>query len=178
MAILVAYASKHGATRGIAEHIAQTLRQLGHQADVAPVDGAEYLSTYDVVVIGSAVYYGSWMKEATEFVRRNRAALSERPVWLFSSGPLGTEVHDGEEQPKEISELQAEIGARDHRMFFGALDPQRLSFPERMVVKAVRAPAGDCRDWQAIAAWATDIAGALASSGQASAQSGLPGQPR
>ncbi|HKS69317.1 MAG TPA: flavodoxin domain-containing protein [Ktedonobacterales bacterium] len=164
MSILVVYASKHGATRGIAEHIAQTLRALGREADVVPVDAVERLGTYDAVLLGSAVYYGSWMKEAVEFVRRNRVALAERPVWLFSSGPLGTEVQDSEEQPKELGELQAAIGARDHRLFYGALDPHALSFPERMVVKAVRAPQGDFRDWEAIAAWATDIARALAPS--------------
>ena len=162
MSILVAYASKHGATRGIAEHIAQTLRTRGREADVVPVDAVERLGAYDAVVLGSAMYYGSWMKEAVEFVQRNRAALAERPVWLFSSGPLGTEVHDSEEQPKEIGELQAEVGARGHRIFFGALDPHVLSFPERMVAKAVRAPQGDFRDWEAIAAWATEIAHALA----------------
>lgn len=162
MTILVAYASKHGATKGIAERIAQTLRDRGSETDVVPIDGVEHLGTYDAAVLGSAVYYGSWMKEAVEFVRRNRVVLSERPVWLFSSGPLGTEVHDTEEQPEELSELQAAIGARGHRLFFGALDPHTLSFPERMVVKAVRAPQGDFRDWDAIAAWATEIAGTLA----------------
>lgn len=163
MAVLVAYASKHGATRGIAEHVAQTLRQLGRDADVLSVDAAGQVGAYDAVVVGSAVYYGSWMKEAVDFVRQNRTMLSERPVWLFSSGPLGAQVNDSEEQPKEISGLRADIGARDHRVLFGALDPHTLSFPERMVVKAVRAPVGDFRDWDAIAAWAKDIAGALAS---------------
>ncbi len=164
MTILVAYASKHGATKGIAEHLAETLRALGRETDVLSVDAVERLDTYDAVVIGSAVYYGSWLKDAVEFVQQNRAALSARPVWLFSSGPLGTEVHDSEEQPMEVAELQAAIGARDHRLFYGALDPHTLSFPERMMVKAVRAPAGDFRDWDAIQAWARDIAGALPSS--------------
>lgn len=158
MAILVAYASKHGATRGIAEHIAQIVRTLGCEADIASVDAVESLDDYDVVVLGSAVYYGSWMKDAVEFVRRNRAALAQRQVWLFSSGPLGVEVHDSEEQPKEIAEFQAAIGVRGHRIFFGALDPHALSFPERMVIKAVRAPDGDFRDWEAVAAWAAEIA--------------------
>jgi menaquinone-dependent protoporphyrinogen IX oxidase len=46
---------------------------------------------YDAAVIGSAAYYFHWMKPATEFVCRNRDTLTSRPVWLFSSGPLGTE---------------------------------------------------------------------------------------
>jgi menaquinone-dependent protoporphyrinogen oxidase len=79
-------------------------------------------------------------------------------VWLFSSGPLGTEVKDAEPQPKEIAEFRETIGPRDQRIFFGALEHSRLSFAERMMVKAVRAPEGDFRDWQVIEAWAASIA--------------------
>jgi menaquinone-dependent protoporphyrinogen oxidase len=109
-------------------------------------------------VIGSAIYYGSWLKEATELVRRNQAALVARPVWLFSSGPLGTEVKDSDPQPKEIAEFRETIRPHNEQIFFGALDHSRLSFAERMMVKAVRAPEGDYRDWQVIEAWAASIA--------------------
>ncbi len=47
-------------------------------------------------------------------------------------------------------------------MFFGALSRDRLSFGERMIAKAVKAPQGDFRDWDAIAAWADSIADELA----------------
>ena len=158
MAVLIVYASKHGSTQGIAECIAEQLRQLGKQAVARPVDAVEDPSSYDALVIGSASYYGSWMKEATEWVRRSRAVLVQRPVWLFSSGPLGTEVKDAEEQPKEIAEFQQAIRPRDRRIFFGALDHSKLTFAERMMAKAVRAPEGDFRDWEAIEAWAASIA--------------------
>ena len=158
MAVLIAYASKHGSTQGIAECIAEQLRQLGKQAVARPVDAVSDPGSYEAIVIGSAIYYGSWMKEATEWVRRSRAVLAERPVWLFSSGPLGTEVKDAEEQPKEIAELQQAIRPRDQRIFFGALDHSRLSFAERLMAKAVRASEGDFRDWEAIEAWAASIA--------------------
>src|ERR1700694_5014927 len=158
MAVLIIYASKHGSTQGIAEHIAEKLRQLGKEAVARPVDAVEDPGSYEALVIGSAIYYGSWMKEATEWVHRNRAVLAKLPVWLFSSGPLGTEVKDAEQQPKEMAEFQQAIRPREQRIFFGALDHQRLSFAERMVVKAVRAPEGDFRDWQVIEAWAASIA--------------------
>jgi menaquinone-dependent protoporphyrinogen oxidase len=158
MTILVAYASKHGSTQEIAERIAQKLRQLGKEAETQPLDAVENPGSYEAFVIGSAIYYGSWLKEATEWVHRNQAILAQHPVWLFSSGPLGTEVKDSEPQPKEIAEFQETIKPRDQRIFFGALDHHRLSFAERMMVKAVRAPEGDFRDWQAIETWAESIA--------------------
>jgi menaquinone-dependent protoporphyrinogen oxidase len=155
MTVLVAYASKHGSTQGIAERIAEQLRQLGIQAEARPLDEVSDRGLYEALVMGSAIYYGSWMKEATEWVHRNQAVLAKLPVWLFSVGPLGTEVEDAEQQPKEMAEFQQAIRPREQHIFFGALDHHRLSFAERMVVKAVRAPEGD---WQAIDAWAASIA--------------------
>ena len=158
MTILVAYASKHGSTQGIAERIAEKLRQLGKEAEARPENAVENPGSYEAFVIGSAIYYGSWLKEATEWVRRNQAVLAQHPVWLFSVGPLGTEVQDAEQQPKEMTEFQQAIRPREQRIFFGALDHSHLSFAERVMVKAVRAPEGDFRDCQAIKAWAASIA--------------------
>ena len=158
MTILVAYASEHGSTQGIAERIAEKLRQLGKQAEARPVEDVEDAGSYEALVIGSAIYYGSWLKVATEWVRRNQAVLAQRPVWLFSVGPLGIEFKDAEQQPKEMAELRKAIGPRDQRIFFGALDPSRLSFTERMMIRAVHAPEGDFRNWPAIEAWTESIA--------------------
>ena len=158
MTVLVAYASKHGSTQGIAERIAEKLRQLGKEAEARPVDAVKDPGSYEALVIGSAIYYGSWLKEATEWVSRNQAVLARRPVWLFSVGPLGTDFMDDEQQPKEKAVFQETIRPRDQRTFFGALDHSRLSFAERMMAKGVRAPEGDFRDWQAIEAWAASIA--------------------
>jgi menaquinone-dependent protoporphyrinogen oxidase len=171
--ILVAYASKHGATQEIAERIAERLAAAGQQAEARPVQAAGALGGYDAFVVGSAAYSMHWLKEATEFVRRNRAVLADQPVWLFSSGPLGTKATDAKGQdlrtaaePREIAEFQAAIHPRAHRVFFGALDPGTLGFAERSLrrLPAARAvlPEGDFRDWAEIDAWAGSIAHDLA----------------
>lgn len=158
MPILVTYASKHGSTQDIAERIAATLRRLGHEVIVQPVHAVENPAAYEAVILGSAVYFGSWLKEATAFVRRHRDELAAHPVWLFSSGPLGdTPAAD----PKELTEFQAAIHPHGHRTFVGSLDRRNLSFTERMIVKAVKAPDGDFRDWDDINTWAESIAQAL-----------------
>ena len=46
----------------------------------------------------------------------------------------------------------------EHRVFFGALNKSKLGFAERMMVKAVKAPEGDFRDWDSIRDWADGIA--------------------
>ena len=173
MAVLVAFASKHGATREIARRIAQTLAAAGQPAQARPVTAAGDLAGYGAFVIGSAVYMGHWQKEAAEFVRRNHAMLATRPVWLFSSGPLGTEPTDAQGQdltvaaePKETAGFQEAIAPRDHRVFFGVLNPGELGLGERAIRKlpAGRAmlPEGDFRDWSQIEAWASGIAHDLA----------------
>jgi menaquinone-dependent protoporphyrinogen oxidase len=165
MAILVTYASKHGTTQEVAERITFTLRQLGKSAERRSLQNVESLAGYEAVVLGSAIYYGSWLKEATEFVRHHQQELSSLPVWLFSVGPLGTDAKDAEEQPKELAEFRQTLSFRGHRLFFGALDHNQLSFAERMVVKAVRAPEGDFRDWKAIEDWSATIVRELTPAG-------------
>ena len=171
MHVLVAYASRHGATRGIAERIAETLRTDGLDAEVRPADSVDSLAGYDAFVIGSAAYLFHWLKDAKDLVHRNREALAAKPVWLFSSGPLGTEAVDAEGRdqkvatiPKEIPELSEAVHARDHRVFFGAYERDRkpIGFGERLVALMPAArdafPVGDFRDWPEIEAWADGIA--------------------
>jgi len=176
MRILVAYASKYGATKGIAERIGEKLRAAGHQVEVRPAElggAVAGYGAYGAFVIGSAVYFARWMKEATEFVRRNRFALAHRPLWLFSSGPLGTKTSDAQgreltavSEPKEIAEFRESVKPRGHRVFFGALNRGKLGFAHRAVTKLPAArkllPEGDFRDWQDIEAWAESIANELA----------------
>lgn len=164
MRVMVACASKHGSTEGIAEAIAERLQQLGHEAVAVRVADVTDLNGVQAVVLGSAVYAGSWMKEATEFAEAYAATLSDMPLWLFSSGPLGTEVQDEEEQPRQLAKLTETLRPMGHRMFFGAIDRSTLGFGERMMMKAVKAPEGDFRDWSAIGGWADEIARELAGS--------------
>ncbi len=172
MTVLVAYASKHGATQGLAERIAKTLVSEGHAADVRALPDDGDVDAYEACVIGSALYMGRWRKEAVAFVRQYGAALARRPVWLFSSGPLGTVATDAKGRdlcsvnaPKEGPELEGAVRPRDHRVFFGALDPKELTLTERSLRKlpAARAvmPAGDFRNWPEVERWARDIANEL-----------------
>jgi menaquinone-dependent protoporphyrinogen oxidase len=173
MSTLVVYASKHGATQGIAERIAAKLGEAGQEAEARSVEAVDDLTSYEAFVVGSAVYAGHWQKEASAFVQRNRTVLASRPVWLFSSGPLGTEATDGKgrdltvaAEPKEMAEFEGAIGPKGHRVFFGALDPGKLGFSERAIRKLPAArtmlPEGDFRDWTEIDTWASNIAHDLA----------------
>ena len=161
--VLVAYATKYGATAEIAEKIGEVLREAGQQTEVLPADQVSDLTPFHAVVLGSAVYVGQWRKEAATFLEANEKALAQRPVWLFSSGPTGqgdpVELMKGWRFPEE--EVADRIGPRDIAIFHGAVDTKKLSLPERLMLKGVKAPVGDFRDWEAITSWARAIAEAL-----------------
>jgi menaquinone-dependent protoporphyrinogen oxidase len=108
------------------------------------------------------VYYGKWLPAATEFAERHRAALRSRPLWLFSSGPLGSPELKPEGDPEGVAALVAALEPREHRVFAGSLDRQRLGFGERLIVSAVHAQEGDFRDWETVATWGRSIARDLA----------------
>jgi menaquinone-dependent protoporphyrinogen oxidase len=163
--VLVAYASKYGATAEIAEKIGAVLRQAGLAADVLSVERVGDLTPYGAIVLGSAVYMGQWRKEAVAFLETNEQALAARPVWLFSSGPTGegdpVKLMQGWRFPTAQQPIADRIRPRDIALFPGVLDTKKLSLAEKLVIKGVKAPVGDYRHWEAITAWAAGIAEAL-----------------
>jgi menaquinone-dependent protoporphyrinogen oxidase len=160
MSILIAYTSKHGATAEIAERIGEALRLAGQDARVLRVSEVRDLKDYRAAIVGSAVYMGRWMKAATSFVRQHEVELAGLPTWLFSSGPVGPKPLP---EAADIAEFRKVLNVRGDAMFDGALDAQKLSLSERLIVKAVRAPYGDYRKWDEVDMWARSIATSLRS---------------
>jgi menaquinone-dependent protoporphyrinogen oxidase len=122
-----------------------------------PVEQRPDPAAYAAVVLGSAVYVGRWLEPARQYAAEHAAALRSRPVWMFSSGPIGEPPFPADE-PHDVGALIPLTGARGHRVFPGRLEKNRLSFGERAMVTAMRAPLGDFRDWDAVRAWGNEIA--------------------
>jgi menaquinone-dependent protoporphyrinogen oxidase len=161
MTVLVAYASKHGSTQGIAEAIGERLRERGVDAEVRPVREVDGLERYDTVVLGSAVYLGAWLKEATAFLDRHEERLRRVPLWLFSSGPTAADQGMDLAVSAKLRERLDALGAPDHHLFRAALDAKKLSLLERTAIKAAKQPTGDFRDWTDIERWADSIANSI-----------------
>ncbi len=163
--VLIAYATKHGATAEIAGKIGQVLCEAGYKADVLPADRAGDLTPYIAVILGSAVYIGGWRKEAARFLKANETALAGMPVWLFSSGPTGegdpVALMKGWRFPAKLQAIADRIAPRGIAVFHGAVNVGLLGSIERWMIRKVKAPVGDFRDWDAVTAWASDIAAAL-----------------
>jgi menaquinone-dependent protoporphyrinogen oxidase len=164
--VLVVVASKHGATAEIAEAITRAVADCpsGRAGEVSavmvPALQRPSPTPFDAVVLGSAVYAGRWLEPARQYAGLYADVLRTRPVWLFSSGPIG-EPPFPPDPPHDAAPIAALTGAREHRVFPGRLDKERLTFGERAMVTAMRAPVGDFRDWAAVGEWAAEIAAAV-----------------
>ena len=163
--VLIAVASAHGSTTEIARAIQATLRDHGITADLIPASRVESLEDYDAVIVGSAVYTGHWLRSAQDFAVRFRDELATRPVWLFSSGPVGDPAgkmtKSMDIDPPEVTALRETVHLRGHRMFGGKLDPKQLHGFQRVALLLVGRLRGDYRDWRQIEDWAEKIAADL-----------------
>jgi menaquinone-dependent protoporphyrinogen oxidase len=157
MQVLVSVASRHGSTKEIGEAIAEVLRESGFVAEVRDPDDVEDVEPYGAVVLGSSVYVGRWAASARAFVDRFAGRVADRPVWLFSSGPVGAPPAPGGD-PDEVPALVQRMHARGHRTFAGRLDKGDLALAERAVVALVQAEQGDFRAWRDVQDWAARIA--------------------
>ncbi len=166
-AVLVAYASRFGSTKGIAERIGEVVAATGLLVEVRDIADVATLIGYRAAILGSAVEAGHWLPAAATFIERNHAALAARSTWLFSSGPLGDRAAAAPAtDPKEVTAALGSLRPRDTRVFAGAFDRATADFSgmglvERTVVRRFL-PDGDWRDWPGIEAWASGIARELA----------------
>jgi menaquinone-dependent protoporphyrinogen oxidase len=157
MKVLVTAASKHGATAEIASVIGAILETQKIEAEVIPPAFVQDVRGYDAVVLGSGVYAGHWLKPAKEFAERHAAALRDRPVFLFSSGPVGEPPKDAD-APPEMRATDTAVHALDRRVFGGRITGSQLGPFEKLIVRVVKAPLADDRPWDDIAEWAREIA--------------------
>jgi menaquinone-dependent protoporphyrinogen oxidase len=161
MRVLIATATRHGATEEIAATIAATLRERGFDVTDVRIQDASDIDRFDAVIVGSGIYMGRWLEPARTFVDAHAEELATRPSWLFSSGPLGDPGKPDDDHAVDVQEMLERIGACEHRLFRGKLDRDLLGFGERTVTRLVHAPSGDFRDWSSIRAWANSIASSL-----------------
>jgi menaquinone-dependent protoporphyrinogen oxidase len=154
--VLVAYGSKRGGTREIAEMIVEVLLDEGVDADLANAADVRDFDGYDAVVIGGALYMNRWHRDARKLVTHHDEALRRVPVWLFSSGPLDNSANAQELPPThQVEHLMKRIVARGHVTFGGRLESDAKGFPAARMAKQM---AGDRREWHKVRAWAQKLA--------------------
>lgn len=159
--VLVAYGTKNGSTARIAEAVAEVLNKEGLTARARPAGSVEDLGTCDAVVVGGALYAGHWHRDARRFLRRHRRALAERPLWLFSSGPLDASAAERDIPPvPAVRRAMTRLDARGHVTFGGCLEEGAKGRIAGMILR--NGKGGDFRDFTEIERWAAQVAQELA----------------
>lgn len=168
-AILVAYATKYGSTREVAEAIGARLREQGLGADVKPAREVRSLDGFDGVVVGSPLYIGSLLRDSVAFMERHRAVLGKMPVAVFALGPITAEQGAAEGRGQLDAALKAKapwVKPAAAEVFVGKYDPASLRMLDKLIAVLPASPlhdvpAHDERDWPAIGAWADTLPSAL-----------------
>ena len=157
--ILVAYSTRKGSTAEIARAIGNELQSAGHSVDVAGMKEITSLDEYDAVIIGAPVYKGK-VVDVKKFVDKHQDALSTLRLAAFTAG-----IAPASDDPKAVTDCLDTLHAAleplqplASTMCAVKLDPGKLSFFEKKIWKMVKGPEGDFRDWDAIAAWAREVA--------------------
>lgn len=166
--VLVVYGTKTGCTAGIADQIGRTLAEVGASVDVKPVEDTPDASGYDAVVVGSGVRAGSWHGAVKTWVASSAEALKERPTAFFTAClTMAAEPEKADEVRAYTDPLVTETGVTpvDLGLFAGVNEPKKFSLPERLIMKAMKAPQGDFRDMDAVAEWTRGVAGKLGLAG-------------
>ena len=163
--MLVAYGTRYGSTREVAETVAATLEEQGVEADVKQAREVRSLDGYDAVVLGTPLYLGALHKDVRALLEKNQAALERTPFALFALGPI--KADDGIDGSRAqlidaLGKLPVPTPAST-MVFVGAYDPARLGFRDKMLTALPASPlhgevAHDDRDWGAIRGWANALA--------------------
>ncbi len=155
MKTLILYATKHGATRRIAQELQKELDDA-QLADLG-AGPAPDLKAAEQVIVGSSVYAGTLRKEAKDFLAANEAELLQKPLGLFVSGldmggAEGTLARNGPKALVDHAKAKAVLG--------GAFDPRTGGFFERLIMRLITKTSGpvDRVSSDAIRQFAKDMA--------------------
>lgn len=173
MIVLIAFATCHGSTQGVAERIGRRVQASSVDVEIRPVSEVRDLGRYDAVILGSAIHNMKWLPEASRFAQRNAAVLQQRPTWLFSVSSIGDQesffsprvarvLRAMKKETPEITALRSAIHPREHRNFAGAVARTDWSAAGSAFLRIMGGRYGDHRNWRAIDDWAASIAADLA----------------
>lgn len=157
--ILIAYASRAGSTAGVADAIGAAIKLRGLNVDIQQVTAKPSADRYDAIILGSAVRMGGWLPEMVEFIKTNQAVLQSRPVALFTVHMLNTGADETSRAARRayVNSIRPLVDPVDEVFFAGKIELDHLSFVDRLMVKMVKSPIGDFRDWDSIRAWSSAV---------------------
>jgi menaquinone-dependent protoporphyrinogen oxidase len=158
--VLVAYATWAGSTAEVAKRVSEILNRNGFAAEAMPAGKVRDTSSYDAVILGTAVHAGKLKPDALKFVDRNKTDLNSKPFAAFvvCLAAKGSDEKSRATVAAYLEPVRAQVKPLSEGMFAGAYDPQKIDFVSRQIMKMIKALPGDFRAWDDIEAWAASLA--------------------
>ncbi len=163
--VLIAYDTKHGSTIAVVDKIGDVLTADGFQVDKKLAWNITDISAYSVVILGSPIYWASFLPGAMNFLEQFKLTLAEKTVAVFVlstnvdpatglvyENSLEHFVNPSLEQFPEIVPIGT-IG----------LLPGRIEFKEVFPMEFINLKlagyddVGDLRNYDVVSAWAQEI---------------------
>lgn len=165
--ILIIYDTKYGATRTIANTIQDVLCAAGAQVDMSIVKRIQDVSTYDAVIVGSAIISEQWRPDLVKFLKDQEEILATKPVAVFIvCGLLKDDTPENREIAKKhyidrvLQKIPMIIPVGNPGLFAGIMDYSVLTPLDEFLVRALfgrMLPEGDYRNFDKVTQWTEDI---------------------
>jgi menaquinone-dependent protoporphyrinogen oxidase len=171
--ILIAYATKEGQTRKIAQRIGDRLASQGHAVELVDTDsptGTLDLERFQVAVVGGPIHARGYPRSIVRFALDHRRFLDRVPSAFFSVGlAIASRTSDGRSGTLEIVErFVQKTGWRPRRveLIAGALPYSKYNFLIRFLMRRISASEGgdtdtsrdyEYTDWSAVDAFARSL---------------------
>ena len=182
--VLIVYGTRYGATESTAQEIAKVMQTEGIEVKLsnAKEEKINDISPYDLIVVGSGMQMGKWTGSAEKFLSRFQKELSSKKVAIFvsSAAEALTEFEKKTEEIAKMRKQYLEDKAAKYNLqpvsmviFGGVWDFNKMFFLFRKTLASIKPKieaAGfkeiqpglyDTRDWDAIRAWAKEIAACI-----------------
>jgi menaquinone-dependent protoporphyrinogen oxidase len=157
--VLVCYATMFGSTIGVANHIAEGVKKRGAAVDVMAAHDVTDIGPYSAIVVGSAIRAERPLPDAMEFLARVHTPLQSKRVSVFvvcmtmsQGGPTCETTASG-----YLAPMRALVKPAAEGLFAGVWEPDKAKWLYRVIMRIMKTPVGDFRNWEHIAAWAASV---------------------
>jgi len=167
MKILVAYASVHGSTGEIAQFISNLFKAYAAEVECAKVEDIQDISSYDVIILGTAIHEAIWLTSMLQFLDRFKAEIATKITYMFITCIRVLETDGYEHVMKNYVHTPTveALHIREVQPFAGKMKLDHINWNERWLLglrydgnELKQHFNGDYRDWYAISTWVNKIA--------------------
>lgn len=140
--IIIIYSTTDGHTREICSHLVRVVEDRGSIVKLVNIDDemSVALSSFDKIVIGASIRYGTHGKKVYEFIERNLQTLDEKPNAFFSVNVVARKPEKNQPDTNPyLKKFLKETSWKPKNLavFAGKIDYPRYGFWDRNIIRFI-----------------------------------------